>query len=241
MRKPLIVSATAKNPEEFTAQPLYKSLFVKGSQHDRTKEHDFFTNSDFDAIIKTNNKRNIGKFYNKALEFIRQHPLDYDCVIFCHDDISIEDRFLNKKLEEGLVEYDILGLAGGKNITIDHPALWHLMCDQSTWSGAVAHPANETQIFMTHFGPTPSRCLLLDGVFLAMKVPSIVSTPKVKFDENIPCIAHFYDVDFCLTANRYGLKMSTWPIWAVHESPGLDQVSEEFKRGAEYFINKWTT
>ena len=93
---------------------------------------------------------------------------------------------------------------------------------------------------MTHFGPTPARCLLLDGVLLAVQSHSLLDNPEVRFDENIPCVAHFYDVDFCLTANQHGLKMSTWPIWCVHKSPGLDKVSEEFKTGAEYFVNKWT-
>jgi len=133
-KKPLIISATAKTAEEFTEQPLYKSLFVKGTQHDRGKEHDFFTNPEFDAIVRVKNKENIGKFYNKAIEFLKDNPEEHDCVIFCHDDLSIEDRFLHEKLQDGFKDFDILGLAGGKNIKIDHPALWHLMCEQGTWS-----------------------------------------------------------------------------------------------------------
>ena len=84
------------------------------------------------------------------------------------------------KLEEAFKEYDIVGLAGAKQAEIKQPALWHLMSNQQDWSGAVAHPANDKQIFMTNFGPTPQRCLILDGLFLAIKVSSL--KPEVRFD-----------------------------------------------------------
>jgi hypothetical protein len=128
-------------------------------------------------------------------------------------------------------------VAGAQNISLKKPALWHLMSDQNSWSGAVAHPKNLNQIFVTNFGPAPTRCLVLDGVFLAIKVDKL--TDQIRFDENIPAIAHHYDMDFCLTANNCKLKLATWPIWVVHNSPGLERQTQEFLTAEKYFLDKW--
>ena len=111
------------------------------------------------------------------------------------------------------------------------------MSESFDWSGMVAHPANEKQIFMTNFGPSPERCLIMDGLFLAVKVSSL--TDEVRFDENLPAIAHHYDLDFCLTANKHKLKLTTWPIWVVHKSPGLQNRDKSFDESEKYFIDKW--
>lgn len=241
MKKILIVSATQKSAEEFPNQPLYESLFLDTPIVDIRDDHALYTSKEFDVIVKTENKDRISIHYNKCIQFAIDNIDEYDTIIFAHDDVTIEDRLLFKKVAAGLVKHDIIGLAGGKNLKLDHPALWHLMCDQQSWSGAVAHPfEGGDKILVTTFGPSPQRCLLLDGLFLAVRVKSLKDSPKVKFDEEIPCIAHFYDLDFCLTANENGFKLSTWPIWAMHNSPGLTEYSEEFRGGALYFIDKWT-
>ena len=77
----------------------------------------------------------------------------------------------------------------------------------------------------------------MDGLFLAIKVSSL--KPEIRFDEDIPAIAHHYDIDFCLQANKHKLKLTTWPIWVVHKSPGLAGADEQFEASQKYFINKW--
>tara|TARA_Y100000310_G_C20592358_1_gene768751 strand:- start:309 stop:1031 length:723 start_codon:yes stop_codon:yes gene_type:complete len=240
MKKLLVATATQKSMDGFKKQPLYESLFITEPECDFTKKHAFFKDREVDLIAKIDNTQIISKHYNKSIKFAIDNSDDYDYILFVHDDVSIEDKFLCKKLADGLREFDMLGLAGGKNLKLNHPALWHLMCSQDSWSGAVAHPFEKTKFSMTSFGPMPQRCLLLDGLFFALKIETLKNNPKVKFDEKIPTVAHFYDLDFCLTANQNGLKLTTWPIWVTHLSPGLEAPSDEFKKAAGYFIDKWT-
>jgi GT2 family glycosyltransferase len=205
-----------------------------GFLHGAGDDHEFYESMDLDAVVKTKNKENIGKHYNKVLKMGVDE--EYDCIILMHDDVSVEDKYLVDKLTKGFEDNDIVGLAGAKQARIGEPALWHVMSDQNDWSGAVAHKTGEKQ-FVTNFGQTPSRCLLLDGLFLAINVSSI--TDDIRFDESLPSIAHHYDLDFCLNANKHGLKLTTWPIWAVHSSPGLGDVSQEFVDSQKYFLDKW--
>ena len=232
--KILLGSCTKHDRGNFEKTPTYKSM-LNGFMHGGGKDHEFYESMYLDAVIKTNNKENIGKHYNKVLKMAVDEK--YDTVILMHDDVQMDDFGYSDKLKEAFKEYDIVGLAGAKQAEMKQPALWHLMSKQEDWSGAVAHHANEKQIFMTNFGPTPARCLILDGLFLAIKVSSL--TPKIKFDENLPAIAHHYDIDFCLNANKHKLKLTTWPIWVIHKSAGLEDPGQDFIDSEKYFLNKW--
>ncbi len=230
----LIGICTKHDREGFEKTPTYKTM-LNDFAISEGENHTFYEGAYTYAVVKTNNKENIGKHYNKVLEMAVTEK--YDTVILMHDDIQMDDWGWPDKLEEAFKEYDVVGLAGAKQAEIKQPALWHLMSKQEDWSGAVAHPCNDKQIFMTNFGPTPQRCLIMDGLFLAIKVSSL--KPEIRFDEDIPAIAHHYDIDFCLQANKHKLKLTTWPIWVVHKSPGLAGADEQFEASQKYFINKW--
>jgi GT2 family glycosyltransferase len=190
------------------------------------------------VYIEYYNTDALAKVYNR---FICEENRD-KIIVFCHDDCIIEDLFLKEKLNQAMQTYDIVGLAGIKDpITIKKPALWHLMGDRSQYSGAVAHftGTDDNERFMTPFGTTPSRVIMLDGVFLAVNVEKCLET-GVKFDESNPARFHYYDIDFCLNANKAGLKLTTYPIFCSHRSHGLTKPDEEFYKGQKWFINKWT-
>jgi len=232
--KTLIGICTKHDVKEFEKTPTYKSM-LNGFDRELGKDYAFYDGGLVNAAIRTNNGENISKHYNNILAMATSN--EYDTVILMHDDVQVDDLTWPAKLEEAFKEYDVVGLAGAKQIEIKQPALWHLMVKQEDWAGAVAHLANDKQIFMTNFGPTPQRCLVLDGLFLAIKVSSL--TPEIRFDEDIPAIAHHYDLDFCLTCNAHQLKLTTWPIWVVHKSPGLSGTDEQFEASQKYFIDKW--
>lgn len=231
--KILIGACTKLDESKFSDTPIYKSL-LQYCKAEKASTHILFTGI-YDAIIKTENNEPITKHYNKVLKMGIDEQ--YDCVILMHDDVAVQDSDLVDKLSEGFEKYDVLGLAGAQEIELKEPALWHLMSKQEHWSGAVAHPHPGGGVFVTSFGPTPRRCLVLDGLFLAIKVSSL--TDQIKFDEDIPAIAHYYDLDYLLTCNKHGLKSSTWPIWVVHSSGGLDTPDEQFYAAQKYFLKKW--
>lgn len=190
------------------------------------------------CCFQTGNTQPIFKTYN---HFITERYRD-TYMVFVHDDVSLDPIAISRILPEALERYDIVGLAGCTTAKIAKPALWHLMGPRDKQSGAVAHPIHKDNpeiIHMSSFGPYPQRCIMMDGLFLAVNVGKLLDA-GVKFDESNPSISHFYDLDFCLSANKAGLKMSTWPIYVTHRSPGLLSIEDEqWKAGQEWFIKKW--
>ena len=190
--------------------------------------------------IIENNTESLASIYNKQIA----NPSNRDSIlVFVHDDCVLEDIMLYSKLMMATEKFDIVGLAGIKApITIKSPALWHLMGHPSQYSGAVAHFDKDStnKRFMTSFGKTPERCILLDGVFLAINTKRILEK-GLRFDEKSPAKFHYYDLNFCLDANKLGLKCGTWPIWVTHKSHGLEQPTQEWKDGERYFLTKYNS
>ena len=91
---------------------------------------------------KTNNTKGLPSVYNKY--FTKKVEDKHDIVVFCHDDIYIDDSKLRGKLYKSIFvdKYDIVGLGGAATCRIspDKPTLRHLMSDRGSWSGTVYHP-----------------------------------------------------------------------------------------------------
>ncbi len=142
-------------------------------------------------------------------------------IVFTHDDVWLDDYFLADRLGDALKRFDVVGVAGNRRIRPHQPA-WAFVDEKLTWddprhlSGAVAH-GKEASGPISRYGPTPARCALLDGVFLAAKV-SVLAKHGLRFNERLRF--HFYDMDFCREARRRGLRLGTWPIAITHASGG---------------------
>jgi len=232
--KILISSCTQHDEEGFKNTKLYESILQDSYAEHITKNTVSYVTNNYYAVVRHNNKENIGIHYNRTLALGREEG--FDCVICLHDAVSIEDNKLVEKLTEAFKTYNIVGLAGATNVSLKKPVLWHLLCNDNERSGIVAHTHGK-HISSTYFGPTPSRCILLDGLFLAVRLEGLPE--NVLFDEKLPAVAHHYDLDFCLTANKNKLKLTTWPIWVVHDSPGLENPDKDFYDSENYFLDKW--
>lgn len=193
---------------------------------------------DVSVVVNTNNSVGLSKVYNKYLT--ADHLIKHDIVLFVHDDVFIDDMRLKGKLYTATqqLEYDIVGLAGAGEIKIKRPCLWHLMGKQSSWSGAVAHPvADGTQASVTSFGSWPKRCLIMDGLFLAVDLKRVLEAGW-RFNENYDF--HHYDLASCLDANNKKLRMGTYPIYVTHNSPGLSNLNDErFLASEKQFLREY--
>ena len=191
----------------------------------------------FDVLANCDHTVSFTKTYNKCLRYAADKK--YDTIIFVHDDVSLEDTFFFDKLEAALKEYSIVGLAGATQAKLKQPALWHLMSEQEHWRGCVCHrfvQGDEERFVWSHYGPSPSRVLLLDGLFLACRVKDLIDY-EVGFNESIPHNGyHHYDMLFSLSANKAGLKLGTYPIWAVHDSGGLEEKTQAYHDSEQYFL-----
>lgn len=184
------------------------------------------------STIITNNKEGLSKVYNS---FITEENRNKN-IIFVHDDVLIEDLFFAEKLEIAFEKFDIVGLAGSKTCDLNsiNPA-WHQMCEKKDMVGEVSHAHNKN-IWTSVYGPTNSRALILDGLFIAVNVARLLKT-ETFFDEDFDF--HHYDIAFCLRANVNKLKMGVAPIRAVHFGLGDSMNTKEWRESAARFKLKY--
>ena len=223
MSKLLIVTCTkAKTNEEFVLRPIYHSL-RKQCEH----------NPNIEFHIFKDNQRGLSTCYNEILK----DPNNINkTVLFVHDDVFLEDIFLYEKLIDS--PYSITGLAGSKtfNKTTDKLA-WHLAAaDRDSFVGEVAHVHKEKGVWTTVFGPTKSRALVIDGLFISCKVKDLVEK-ELLFDETYNF--HFYDIAFCLRAHEKKVTCGVLPIRVVHCGLGDSMLTPEWNEANEKFKQEY--
>jgi len=189
-----------------------------------------------ELYMETNNTtKGLGQFYNECID----NSLDYDYLVLVHDDVDIINSDLLYQLKSGHAHFDILGVAGCVNPKIQEKNLWHWMgggMESGNLKGFAGHPSVGNSFYVSSFGPTKHRVVLLDGVFLSINLKKLKKT-SVRFDDIF--MFHHYDLDFCLTCNQNKLKLGVWPILINHQSPGLREFDEAFETSNKKFINKW--
>lgn len=212
------ITATKKSHDEFWGTSRLAKFLRKAKLAEQT-------------YVAYNNTLGLSSIYNHG---ILNSPSEY--IVCVHDDVVIEDIFWLEKLKDGFEQFDILGLAGASDVNIKSPAMWHLMSNRDNWSGAVNHevPNQPDKVFATNFGIAPQRCLIMDGLLLAMKKSRLIEkgvmfNPKFKF--------HHYDLDFCLQANNAGLLMSTIPLHVSHASGGESANSDAWRESEKLFLS----
>lgn len=213
--------------------------FVSATKGDPTKTLLYNSTKDIlEVAWAANNTDPLPVVYNDAIADFT--ITDYDWVVFVHDDVIIESpEAIERQIYNLGVDFDVIGLAGTREVKLQEPALWHLMSDRKHHRGAVAHLCESTgKKFMTSFGSYPDRVILIDGVFMAAKTEVL---QKVSFDETNPAGFHFYDLDFSMACHKAGYRVGVGDITITHASPGLRQFTDEWKKGQDWFLNKWKT
>lgn len=185
--------------------------------------------------IAFNNQTGLASVYNAVL----QQAQDDDAVLFLHDDVWLDDPQWIDKLFLALKRFDVVGLAGNRRRVRKQPAwlfidLDPFVYDAPNLSGVVCH-GRDPRGNPSQYGPTPSPCELLDGVFLAMRGDTL-RRAGVRFDERFRF--HFYDMDFCRSARAAGLSLGTWPIMITHQSAGAFD-SPGWREGYAIYLDKW--
>ena len=227
----LLISLTQKSFLETKDITLVKSLGIKDFIV-LNKDYCLASISDTtDLLLAVNNKTPICKAYNQVIDFIDKDK--YTNLVFVHDDVYIEDRHLETKLEYYLEGYDIIGLAGGANIELQPPALWHMMSQEKY--GTVGHWSDDKKLwFGTTFGPSNKQVDLVDGLFIGVNAKKLYQN-NLRFDERLPGF-HHYDLKFCLDAKKLNMSVFVVPILVSHMSPGLRSYTPEFKASENIFL-----
>lgn len=218
MSKLLIVTCTkAKTDKEFEQRPIFQSL-----------KKQYEGNPSISFHIFKDNKRGLSECYNEILS----NPEHLDkTALFVHDDVVLEDLFLYEKLIHS--PYSIIGLAGAKsfNKAADNLA-WHLCAPREDFVGEVAHINKEGNVWTTCFGKTNSRALIIDGLFVAVKVKDLV---EKGLTFNTSYGFHFYDISFCLDAHEKKVSCGVLPIRVIHHGLGDSMLTPEWKEANAKF------
>ena len=184
-----------------------------------------------------NNVAGLPQVYNTVLRESVGNP---SILVFIHDDVHLLDFFWPERLVEGLRIFDIIGIAGNKR-RVEGQAGWMFLDDKLTrdvsenLSGVVAHGTVWPAKTICYYGPPGVEVKMLDGLLLAAYSERLLSN-HVAFDELFDF--HFYDLDFCRSAEAQGLRMGTWPIQVMHESVGAFDAAR-WRGGYEKYIGKW--
>lgn len=218
-----IFSATTKQYGEQTV--LYKS-------------YQQFPDIDFQCLpirFANNNTEPLAKVYNQAIDLFQEYN---DWLLLVHDDVSLPGDLYNRITE--YAKYDLCGLAGATQFTLQQPALWHIMAGQGNMRGCVAHPASSTpkHVYYTSFGPTNERVIMIDGLFMLINLRTL---GDIRFDESNPARFHFYDLDFSLSVAKSGKSVGVIDVPVIHQSPGLKEFTAEWKEGEKWFLDKWSS
>ena len=190
--------------------------------------------ANFVLAVAGENARPLADAYNQAID----RAADDDLLAFVHDDVDIDDWCVVDRVAEALRAFDVVGVAGnrerrpGQRAWLDREDLARLR--DGHLSGAIAHRQG-TRVVPSRYGPAPAPVKLLDGVFLAARAGTLRAA-GVRFDARFPF--HYYDMDFCRSCERAGLRLGTWPIALTHGSGGHPE-SPAFRAAAEAYFAKW--
>jgi hypothetical protein len=217
-----VICTLAKTIEEFQNKHIYKTL---------EKLHGLYGRENFDVRIVKDNKRGLSEVYN---EFINKDEFSNKILLFVHDDVELNDLFLVEKLNES--PYVVTGLAGSKTCNLGTAKLaWHLATNKEDMVGEVAHKKEE-YTWTTVFGPTRSRSLIIDGLFIAVDVEKIKNT-SARFNEKFKF--HHYDMAFSLECNKHKVTVGVLPIHVIHHGMGDSMLSNEWNESNEIFKKEY--
>ncbi len=185
--------------------------------------------------IAYENTLGLPEIYNQVIGA----PQACGAVIFVHDDVWLDDVLFAQRILDGLLQFDVIGVAGNRRRVAGQPG-WAFVDTRFRWdelsnlSGRVAHGAHSFGR-MTDYGPIAQSCELLDGVLLAARLETL-ARHDCRFDPRFRF--HFYDLDFCRTARLRELRLGTWPIGITHQSGGAFGTASWWQGYSDY-IGKW--
>jgi hypothetical protein len=192
----------------------------------------------FQLRLFENNTKGLAEVYNQAIDEAQNDPA---ILIFIHDDVLICDFHWQKRVRDALKKFQVLGVAGNTRRLPAQPG-WIMintnkqLDNYAYLSGAIGQDTQFPPGQLDVFGPAGLECKLLDGVFLAVSSHTLHST-GLRFDPQFKF--HFYDLDFCRSAEQLKVTMGTVDVSLVHAS--LGHIDNVWNDSYNLYIQKWKT
>ena len=172
-----------------------------------------------------NNRAGLGEVYNRFITDEHKHEI----LVFLHDDIFIDDYWIDVRLNDAIKDYDVIGLTG---VSYRTPVQgWDGV---SPWDcGTIIQGRPETGKPWRSRDRAPHKVFALDGQCIAINTQRVMDA-GIRWDEQFTF--DFYDIDFCHQCVEKGLSVGVWPLALTHAGlgkPGLPRwvsLLEAFKR-----------
>lgn len=193
--------------------------------------------SKVEVKLFSENTEGLSSLYNSCIDECLDNPT---ILVFMHDDLILTDFFWAERIREGLSKFQLVGLAGNTHRVPFQPS-WAFKNINFEWddfkflSGVIGHGKTPFPAQISFYGPPLQDCKLLDGLLLAAKSETLINH-RLRFDEQFKF--HFYDLDFCRTAEQLNLKMGTIPLSLIHESSG-NFGNANWHDSYKSYIKKW--
>lgn len=184
----------------------------------------------------SSNTQGLSQVYNQAIDESLSSPA---ILVFVHDDVMITDFFWGSRVRTGLQLFDVVGVVGNKRRVPNQPG-WIMVDMQgaldsfSNLSGSIGQGDFFPPKKLDYFGPSNQECKLMDGVFLAASSETL-NLYGLRFDPQFQF--HFYDIDFCRSAEHLGVKMGTVDLSVIHQSYG--QLNDQWLHSYQLYLKKW--
>lgn len=193
-----------------------------------------------------NNSQGLSTVYNKAIKLAENDP---SLMIFCHDDVTICDYYWIDRIKRGLDRFGVVGVVGNKKRLPKQPA-WAFPSVDFT-DGVVFSKENVDNLSgiwgdgwdaenysVFSFPPTNQNTKLLDGFFLA-SYSITLNHNQLYFDEQFTF--HFYDMDFCRTAESKNVLCGTIDLFLIHgkQNPINGYMDPLWKESYFKYLAKW--
>jgi len=216
MKSVRLVCVTRLSPESFR-----KSLLGRSIQHLTILHSIFYNNQDGGPSPS----------YNQFLT--EQYRNEY--LVFLHDDVFIDDYWIDVRINEALAVYDVVGLTGlSYTLPIKDP-IWD---GTAPWDcGTVAQGTPENNHFWRLRNRSPYRVYALDGLCIAVNTAKILDA-GIRWDPQFT--RDYYDLDFCCQCNEKGLTLGVWPLALTHSGKGSGKGPQWYQL-QEAFKKKWGT
>ena len=219
-----IVIATRKTIDEYKRSDEYKVIAQFNKIHP------------INIRLFDKNSRGLSSVYNQSITEVK----NLQCIlIFMHDDVLITDMYWVERIIDGFKKFDILGVVGNKKPSQDQPS-WVMINEVGeldnfeNLSGAIGQGDRFPPQKIDIFGKPDQEVKQMDGCFLAVKSETLYKS-GIRFDPTFKF--HFYDMDFCRSADKAKLKMGTIPLSIIHKSYGV--LNEDWKKNYLLYLKKW--
>jgi SAM-dependent methyltransferase len=178
-----------------------------------------------DRVLTVRDAKSITSAYNTLIDQARALA-DLEALVLFHEDVVLHDRNFAPRVRRVLRDptVGVIGVVGASRL-----------CNMSFWDGRTTKGRAWDGTRFLDFGPPRGDVDVVDGLLMVLSPAALDS---VRFDDTTFTGFHGYDVDYCLSCRKAGLRVVVEPFSLYHRSTG-NMSSSSYTDAQAAFTRKW--